>query len=354
MKNEFSVSVLGPSGEGKSSYITYLTKKTTLKTHKPTTEVTEIDFKFSFHDKPCSIKIFDTPGEKEYESLLNEPISKSDGFIIVFSKEVDKKTQQQKILQFLKKITKKDEKKNPTVFLLASMDDLDSLKMSFEDVEDLALQFGAKAFEISSKTGNQVEQSFEAFIKKLHKRKEKGPKPMSQRLIYALELNEEDTNEEQQFTKNNSQSQIRIFDENKTEIPQVQNIEKQIEKTEKRKSTKLIDAFSKKKEEPVVKDEVNYEEKRKSLQKNLMEIYSDNELNLKSTSKQIQPVKVEKEKRKSLTQTITMMLEKRKSREIEMDITTFIKSETDPKIPVVPVKEKRKSLSGKITSIFKK
>ena len=173
----FHSTVLGPEAEGKSAYINYLMKRTTLKKHIPTTEIITLEYKFKTQDeKNCNVKIFDTPGAKEYESLLDEPISKSDGFLIIFSKKVDRKIQEEKILNFLKKITRKETEKNPTVFLIASMDDLEDLVLDFDDVEDMGLKFGSKFFEVSSKTGNQIEQSFEALIKNYIKEKKKAQK----------------------------------------------------------------------------------------------------------------------------------------------------------------------------------
>jgi hypothetical protein len=331
MGDRFTVSVLGSSGEGKSSYIHFLTKKVTLKKHIPTTEVTEIEFKVNREEGNCVVRIFDTPPAEEDENILESPISKSDGFLIVFSKNFERTTQEEKISKYLKLITKKDFKTNPTVFLVASHDDLDSLILDCDDVEDIGLKFGLKFFEISSKTGNQIEQSFESLIKKLYKRKEKGKKRISQRLVYALELpqvEEEETNQVVNFEKS---------EDEKVE-------QEVVDKKENRKSAKLIGAFGKKKEE---EEEVSQEEKRKSMQKTLSQLYSVESMTSPrefSTPPQETDQNKTLEKRKS-AQILSNLFSKKEQAEVSDASKQETKSET---------KEKRKSLSSKISSLFKK
>jgi GTPase SAR1 family protein len=340
MSERFTVTVLGPSAEGKSAYIHFLTKRVNLKKHVPTTEVCETEFKVNREEGNCVVRIFDTPAVLEDESILDDVISKSDGFLIVFSKNVERSTQEQEISKYLKIITKKDFKTNPTVFLVASHDDLDSLILDCDDVEDIGLKFGLKFFEISSKTGNQIEQSFESLIKKLYKRKEKGKKRISQRLVYALELPQEEGEDTEVMTspKGVHSNQVINFESHDEKVePEV------VDKKENRKSAKLIGAFGKKKEE---EEEVSQEDKRKSLQKTLSQMYSvENMTSPREFATTQETTEKTMEKRKS-AQILSNLFTKKEQNEISD--TSKQESKTESKT------EKRKSLSSKLSSFFKK
>jgi hypothetical protein len=180
----------------------------------------------------------------------------------------------------------------------------------------------------------QIEQSFESLIKKLYKRKEKGKKRISQRLVYALELPQEEGETEVMTSPKGVHSNQVINFESHDE-----KVDSEVDKKENRKSAKLIGAFGKKKEE---EEEVSQEDKRKSLQKTLSQMYSvENMTSPREFATTHETTEKTLEKRKS-AQILSNLFTKKEQNEISD--TSKQESKT----------EKRKSLSSKLSSFFKK
>ena len=115
-----------------------------------------------FNEKNVKIQLWDTAGKKIYNSILKATFKKSNAVILVY--DVTNEDSFTAIKDWIE-IIKNNENK-AIIALVAQKCDLKERVISEEKGKELANELGVEFFEVSAKTGENIEELFNHLVQK--------------------------------------------------------------------------------------------------------------------------------------------------------------------------------------------
>ena len=176
VQEQYSVAIMGPAAVGKSCITLRYVLREFVNEYNNALEdkFTKFD---NIDGRMCKVEILDTSGEDEFIPLRTLWIKAREGFLFVYS--VDNRKTMEDLDHFHRLYLMTYPNKDVPLILVANKIDL-ALKreINTEEGMTLATKYGAEYFEISAKTGHNVDNAFACLIRKLRiKRETKKPAP---------------------------------------------------------------------------------------------------------------------------------------------------------------------------------
>lgn len=169
------IAVLGPPCVGKTALIKQFIEHSFEPNYDPTVEE-HYTTRIRIQDELCNVQIFDTPGDKNYESLRDEYISKADGFLFVYGASHSLQELGELCLLYKKVVTDQDQIP-PIVLVGNKCDVLENRKMTYDMGVDFAKTLNAVAFfETSAKQRKNVEECFLEILRHCVNKKRRSKK----------------------------------------------------------------------------------------------------------------------------------------------------------------------------------
>ena len=165
----FYVSVLGTGGVGKSALTLRFVRDFFVQDWDPTIEdayrkPVDVD------NETCLLDILDTAGQDDFESLRPSWMINKDGYVFVFSLEQPQSLDE--LNPFLELHQQLNEGRRVPIVLVANKKDVASQDAQTQaDARErgmkMAVELGAKYIETSAKTGENVQEVFETFVRQV-------------------------------------------------------------------------------------------------------------------------------------------------------------------------------------------
>jgi small GTP-binding protein len=181
----YHVSVLGTGGVGKSALTLRFVRDFFVQNWDPTIEdayrkPVEVD------GETCTLDILDTAGQDDFESLRPSWMINKDGYVFVFSMEEPESLDE--LNPFLELHHQLNEGRRVPIVLAANKKDAvmsDPQKQAEirEKGIKMATDLGAKYIETSAKTGENVQEIFEIFVRQVRALKRPQRKPAPKRCV---------------------------------------------------------------------------------------------------------------------------------------------------------------------------
>lgn len=164
------LAVLGAGGVGKSALTLRYVRDFFVTDWDPTIEdayrtTVEVD------NVCCQLEVLDTAGQDDFSALRPQWMMGKDGYIFVFG--LDREGSQNDLAQYYELHTQLKEEGQPKAIMLVGnkkdLVDEDPSKriMSEEDGKDLARKWEAEYIETSAKTGHNIDELFQKFIRQV-------------------------------------------------------------------------------------------------------------------------------------------------------------------------------------------
>jgi small GTP-binding protein len=175
----FYVSVLGTGGVGKSALTLRFVRDFFVQDWDPTIEdayrkPVDVD------DETCLLDILDTAGQDDFESLRPSWMIGKDGYVFVFS--LDQPQSLDELHPFFELHQQLNEGRKVPIVLVANKKDLANLDTerqakAREEGMKRAHELNASYIETSALTGENVQETFETFVRQVRAIRRGGPKP---------------------------------------------------------------------------------------------------------------------------------------------------------------------------------
>jgi small GTP-binding protein len=168
---KFVLSVLGAAGVGKSAVIMRYVSNRFVAEYDPTIE----DYftkNTSFEGDPVSASILDTAGMEDYRALKDHWIDRKEGFVLIYSVDIASSVTRirEDIAKIKDRYEMRDPRKAPVIVIAANKVDKPSRFVSEHEGQALAAELGVRYFEISAKSGHNIEEMFTFIIRTLRNR----------------------------------------------------------------------------------------------------------------------------------------------------------------------------------------
>ena len=184
----YKILFLGETQVGKTSLIVRYSDNEFQEGGLPTLGV-DLKYKYIEKDKKnIRLDLWDTAGQERFRSITKSYYSGADGIIFVFDLGNPRSF---KTLKIWIEDTKKNVKPNIEFVLAANKSDIDKRKIQKEEIKKFSSQYDIPFFETSAKTGDGIDEMFNAFINKLLSKKDVGmliPDDESSRKSNAMKL----------------------------------------------------------------------------------------------------------------------------------------------------------------------
>ena len=116
------------------------------------------------NEKTVKIQLWDTAGKKIYNSIIKATFKKSNAVILVY--DVTNESSFIAIKDWIEKIKNNENENNAIIALVAQKCDLQDRVISEEKGKELANELGVEFFEVSAKTGDNIEELFNHLVQK--------------------------------------------------------------------------------------------------------------------------------------------------------------------------------------------
>lgn len=169
VQEQYSVAIMGPAAVGKSCITLRYVLREFVNEYNNTLEdkFTKFD---NIDGKMCKVEILDTSGEDDFHPLRTLWIKAREGFLFVYS--VDNRKTMADLDDFHRVYLMTYPNKDVPLILVANKIDLAHRReINTEEGMALAAKYGAEYFEISAKTGYNVDNAFACLIRKLRKKR---------------------------------------------------------------------------------------------------------------------------------------------------------------------------------------
>ena len=158
--------VVGESGVGKSSLTDYFVnnKPVTNFGHQTSTIGVEFFVKvYNVNDKKFRLQIWDTGGQEKFRAITRSYYRGAEAAVVCFS--IINRNSYNQLIEFINDIHKfaKDDIRTIMVGTFADKEDLRTV--SYSEAKEFAQKYGMEYIEISSKTGNNIDECFYKLLK---------------------------------------------------------------------------------------------------------------------------------------------------------------------------------------------
>ena len=178
----YKLLMLGDSMVGKTCFLMRYTKNTFQDVHLSTIGMDFSNKEVTLENgKIVNIQIWDTAGQERLRSLCKNLYKKANGIILMF--DVTNKSSFDNIKNWVSQIKQEASEKVCVILVGNKIDDVDKREISKEEGEKTADEFGLNYFETSAKTGENVESSYYALIKKIDDNYSKMDSPGGTKLV---------------------------------------------------------------------------------------------------------------------------------------------------------------------------
>ncbi|TPX35474.1 hypothetical protein SmJEL517_g02159 [Synchytrium microbalum] len=169
----YKVIMVGSGGVGKSSLTLQYMYQDFIEEYDPT-KADSYRKKVSLDGEDSFIDILDTAGQEEYAAIRDNYYRTGEGFLLVYSilepeTFANTKAFRDQIVRVL------DDDKIPFILAGNKADLADIRRVTTEQGEEQARQWGAVYMETSAKTRHNVEEAYEALMRMIRVRKESTP-----------------------------------------------------------------------------------------------------------------------------------------------------------------------------------
>ena len=120
-------------------------------------------------NKTFNIEILDTPGEEDYQNMMDMWINFGEGFLLVFA--LNDKESFNLIRSKRDRILKGKHGQKTPMLLVGNKVDLKDRQVKFDEAKQLADLWGIEYMETSAKTGKNCKEAFENLAKKIFEAK---------------------------------------------------------------------------------------------------------------------------------------------------------------------------------------
>lgn len=170
VQEQYSIAIMGPAAVGKSCITLRYVLREFVHEYNNTLEdkFTKFD---NIDGKMCKVEILDTSGEDEFIPLRTLWIKAREGFLFVYSVDNRKTIEDLEHFHRLYLLTYPN-KDIPLILIANKIDLTNKREIKMEEGMELAKKYNAEYFEISAKTGYNVDNAFASLIRKLRKKRE--------------------------------------------------------------------------------------------------------------------------------------------------------------------------------------
>ncbi|EGR31649.1 ras gtpase, putative [Ichthyophthirius multifiliis] len=175
---------MGPAGVGKSCITNKFVRGIFVEEYNNTLEDNQ-RYNYEYEGHLYLLDILDTAGEDDFVALRTRWLTQRQCFIFVYS--VTDRNQFKEIENFFILYDKLYPKREKSVILCANKIDLQyKREINQEEGQNLAKKYGVKYFEVSAKTGQNIEEAFRELINLMQQKNVKKIKMEKQ--IYKLKI----------------------------------------------------------------------------------------------------------------------------------------------------------------------
>jgi len=169
----YTITVMGPGGVGKSCLTIRLVSGSFVKKYDPTIE-DNYKKQMEVDGRAVMLDIMDTAGQEEFTSLRGQYIASGQGFMLVFS--VTSESSFLSVDHFHTDVLRtKDTNNFPIILIANKVDRPDKRKVSAEEAQKKAKNWGVKYIETSAKTNQNVLESFQELVRTIDEWRAKNP-----------------------------------------------------------------------------------------------------------------------------------------------------------------------------------
>ena len=171
-ENQIKIMILGNSSVGKTSFIIKCTEDCFQEVYLSTIGIDFKEKEVIIEGKKYKILLYDTTGQERFKSLAINLIKDADGVMLMY--DITNRESFNSIIDWIKNIEERKGENFPTIILGNKVDNEDIRKVSKEEGEKVAEGNDISFFEISNKTGVNVNEALLAFIKEILSFKKKN------------------------------------------------------------------------------------------------------------------------------------------------------------------------------------
>ncbi len=171
-ENQIKIMILGNSSVGKTSFIIKCTEDCFQEVYLSTIGIDYKEKEVIIEGKKYKILLYDTTGQERFKSLAINLIRDADGVMLMY--DITNRESFNSIIDWIKNIEERKGENFPTIILGNKVDNEDIRKVSKEEGEKVAEGNDISFFEISNKTGVNVNEALLAFIKEILSFKKKN------------------------------------------------------------------------------------------------------------------------------------------------------------------------------------
>ena len=171
-ENQIKIMILGNSSVGKTSFIIKCTEDCFQEVYLSTIGIDYKEKEVIIEGKKYKILLYDTTGQERFKSLAINLIKDADGVMLMY--DITNRESFNSIIDWIKNIEERKGENFPTIILGNKVDNEDIRKVSKEEGEKVAEGNDISFFEISNKTGVNVNEALLAFIKEILSFKKKN------------------------------------------------------------------------------------------------------------------------------------------------------------------------------------
>lgn len=182
---EYKLVVVGGGGVGKSCLTIQLIQSHFVDEYDPTIE-DSYRKQCVIDDEVALLDVLDTAGQEEYSAMREQYMRTGEGFLLVYS--INNRQSFEEIKTFQQQILRVKDKDYFPIIVVGNKCDLESeRKVTQQEGEDLAQEFGCKFIETSAKSRINVENAFYDLVREIRRYNKEmstyptGPGPLGTR-----------------------------------------------------------------------------------------------------------------------------------------------------------------------------